>query len=79
MRRMHARNRGMTRTPEQRARISRSLLGELNGQNVLTWETAALIRERYEAGAVQSHLAREFHCSPATIHGVVHRKRWVPA
>jgi len=77
MRRMHERNRGVTRTPEQRARISQSLRGEANGQNVLTWAMAALIREKYAAGAVQIHLAREFGCSPATIHGVVHGHRWI--
>lgn len=79
MARMHQNNRGTQRTPEQRERISQSLRGERNGQNVVTWESAARIRERYKAGAVQAHLACEFKCSPATICEIVHNRRWVPA
>jgi len=77
MRTMHQGNRGRTRTPEQRERISQSVRGEKNGKKVMTWDTVVIIRARYAAGAVQSHLAREFKCSPATIHAVVHRLRWV--
>jgi len=64
---------------QTRQRISAALKGERNGQNVLTWDVVRQIRERYAAGAVQTHLALEFECSPATIHGVVHGLRWVSA
>lgn len=74
---LHKRNIGRERTPEWRRRISESLRGERNGQNVVTWEFVDSIRERYAAGAVQMHLAREFGCSPATVNAIVHNKRWV--
>ena len=62
---------------ETRRRISEALLGEGNGQNVLTWETAAQIRARFAAGERQAHLARQYGCSPATVCEVVHGRRWV--
>lgn len=78
LRRLHLLN-SRPCTEVTRARISAALRGEGNGLNVLTWSDVAIIRERYAAGAVQAHLAREYGCSGATIHRVVHGHGWVPA
>lgn len=77
MRKMHQSNVGRKRTPEQIDRLSRSLRGDKNGQNVLTWDVVPVIRERFASGAKQAHLALEFNCSPATINAVVRNQRWV--
>ena len=62
---------------ERRRRISATLRGEGNGQNVLTWDAVDVIRARYASGVRQAQLVREFQVSPGTIHRVVHRNGWV--
>ena len=79
LRQLHESNRGQKRTEQQRERISQSLRGEKNGQNVIDWHVIPAIRERFAEGVKQAQLAREFGCSPATIHAVVHNVRWVEA
>lgn len=78
LRTLHQLNRRPCR-PVTRQRISEALRGEQNGQNVLTWQTVAEIRQRYARGIRQAVLSREFHCSAATICAVVHNRRWVSA
>lgn len=76
--RLHQFNTGAKRSLETRARIRRGVSGEQNGHAVMTWHTASAIRQRYADGTKQVHLARDFNCSPATIHAIVRQQRWVP-
>jgi DNA-binding NarL/FixJ family response regulator len=47
-----------------------------DGRIKLTPELVTEIRHLFTTGSSQAEICREFGFSPATIHGVVHRKTW---
>lgn len=80
--RMDALNRGRDNTARgddngSRTRPERRAKAEGHGNAKLTWENVDEIREQRAQGETLQALAEMFGVSPATIHAVVHRKRWV--
>lgn len=70
-------NIGRVRSAETRAKMSKALLGEGNGQAKLSDESAAAIRAAYASGGVSlAAVGKSFSVSAPTVHRVVHGRGW---